>query len=493
MMKAFHRMIALCLASLLLLGAVGCAQDPNETETTASESNTVGENETVDEAAEALEALGEMDWGGKDFTVLYVNTLGGYQQEVEGEPLSEGSKTGLLSNAVYERNSLFEERCNLKFCTVGKDGAQAQAAVDAEVRAGSSSYQLMNHCLETTANMCTTGILYNYRNYNIDYRMPWWDAGTLSFELNGKVFFMSGAQNTVDDDVTYLMAYNKQLARDYHIEGLYETVHSGDWTLEYFESVLQGLSTDNGDGKWDKEDMYGLASANNLANSLFYGSDLRYVTTDPESGDPVLAMESGKIEKAVNVLNVARRLYHENNTAYVGNDQTFTHAAEIFADNRAVFFWHDATRFATFNSLMENDYGVLPPPKYDKQQERYYTWAHGVGSTLSIPETSGGADGFSNILEAYVILSHQKITPVYYDILLKSRSVRDSESVEILDTLFSNRVYDLPMYFTQFGLFDIANAVVQSNTDSFVSKYQASAKRFERTLGQILKQLENQN
>ena len=52
---------------------------------------------------------------------------------------------------------------------------------------------------------------------------------------------------------------------------------------------------------------------------------------------------------------------------------------------------------------------------------------------------------------------------------------------------------DLPMYFTQFGLFDIANTVVESNTDSFVSKYQASSKRFERTLGQILKKLEKQS
>ena len=493
MKHTFTRLCLFFLTAALLLSLFSCGETKEPSEEGPTTAPATNEEATVDEAAEALEALGEMDWGGEDFTVLYVNTLGGYQQEVEGEPLSEGSKVGILSNAVYERNSLFEERCNLKFCTVGKDGAQAQAAVDAEVRAGSSSYQLLNQCLETTANMCTTGILYNYRNYNIDYRMPWWDAGTLSFELNGKVFFMSGAQNTVDDDVTYLMAYNKQLARDYHIEGLYETVHSGEWTLEYFESVLQGLSSDNGDGKWDKEDTYGLATANNLANSLFYGAGLRYVVTDPESGDPMLAMDSGKIEKAVDVLNIARRLYHENNTAYVGGAQTFTHAAEIFADNRAVFFWHDATRFATFNALMENDYGVLPPPKYDKQQERYYTWAHGVGSTLSIPETSGGAEGFSNILEAYVILSHRTITPVYYDILLKSRSVRDPESVEILDDLFSNRVYDLPMYFTQFGLFDIANTVVESNTDSFVSKYQASSKRFERTLGQILKKLEKQN
>ncbi len=489
-MKQNMTRLCLCLLSMVMLLSLFSCGQTQEPDVSESATLSATEADTADEAAEALAALGELDWGGEDFTFLYVDDLGGYPEEVVGEPLSDSSSAGLLSNAVYERNTLFEERCNLKFRTVGKSGSAVQSSIQAEVSAGSSSYQLVSYCLELTANLCTTGILYNYLDYDIDYEKPWWDAGTLSFNLNGNVFFMSGAHNTVDNDVTYLMAYNKKLAEAYRIEGLYTTVQNGEWTLEYFENVLRGLSTDNGDGKWDQQDMYGLASAYTLANSLFYGAELRYVVTDPESGNPVLAMDDGKLEKAVNVLNATRRIYHENNTAYIGTTETFMHAAEIFADGRAVFFCHDASRFSLFNARMEEDYGVLPTPKYDKQQERYYTWAHGVGSTICIPETSGGAEGLGKIMEAYVILSHQTVSPVYYDVLLKSRSVRDPESVEILEDLFSNRVYDLPMYFTQFGFYEIATVVADTNQDSFISRYQSAAKRFDRTLSTILKKLE---
>jgi hypothetical protein len=199
------------------------------------------------------------------------------------------------------------------------------------------------------------------------------------------------------------------------------------------------------------------------------------------------------MERATNVLTIARHLYHEENITYKGVSQDGQRATDVFMEDRAVFFCEAASALSKFSGLMESDYGILPIPKYDKSQEKYYTWSNAVGSTLSFLTTNEKNEEFGRILEAYVILSHNTVSPAYYETLLKSRNVRDPESVEMLEILFTNRIYDMPNYFTQLGLSNIFTDAVKANTDSFASKYKAAASRFDRALEQIMRKLDKKD
>jgi hypothetical protein len=304
---------------------------------------------------------------------------------------------------------------------------------------------------------------------------------------------MSGAHNIVDNDVTYIMAFNKALAEEMQLSDPYATVRSGDWTLEHFLNLVKPLSADNGDGKWNHEDTYGLSALGTLPSILFYGSDLQYVRMDTDLDRPVLSLDEGRMERATNVLTIARHLYHEENITYKGVSQDGQRATDVFMEDRAVFFCEAASALSKFSGLMESDYGILPIPKYDKSQEKYYTWSNAVGSTLSFLTTNEKNEEFGRILEAYVILSHNTVSPAYYETLLKSRNVRDPESVEMLEILFTNRIYDMPNYFTQLGLSNIFTDAVKANTDSFASKYKAAASRFDRALEQIMRKLDKKD
>jgi hypothetical protein len=63
----------------------------------------------------------------------------------------------------------------------------------------------------------------------------------------------------------------------------------------------------------------------------------------------------------------------------------------------------------------------------------------------------------------------------------------------MLEILFTNRIYDMPNYFTQLGLSNIFTDAVKANTDSFASKYKAAASRFDRALEQIMRKLDKKD
>ncbi len=257
-MHSSKRLISLILTLLTLTVCLSlfsaCANDTEGKESTATDSadNSESESET-DPVVDAIEALRtKTDWGGADFGILYVNDIAGYTEEVEAEEKTsdESNSSAVINNAVHERNTLFEEYGNLTFVLIPTSTGAIGTAVNAEVQSGSGDFQLITQTTSATASMATSGALYNYLDLDIDYEKPWWDKGTLEFALDGRVFFMNGSFNIVDDDVTFVMMFNKQLREDYKVDNPYDTVKANEWTLDYFNSVISKLSNESsGDGK----------------------------------------------------------------------------------------------------------------------------------------------------------------------------------------------------------------------------------------------------
>lgn len=486
-------MTASTLVAAITLVACGQTNEPS-TDTSTDATDAVSEAETKDIAAEALAAIGDIDWGGGEFVVLYADDTGwAYDEEVIGKADASASVgSAVINDAVFERNTLFEDMCNLTYCQVPCSYAQAQTKLTAEVSGGTHSFHFISVGMGTSASNGTGGLLYNFLNFaSIDYDAPWWDEGTLNFNLGGNVFFMNGSHNIVDDDMTYVLAFNKPMLETYGFENPYNVVKNNAWTLDYFNNLIQTVSVDNGDGKWGMEDTYGFAASHIIGNTFFYGAGLQYVKNDKDTGEITLALDAGKMEKVTNVLDKAFEMIYEDHSAYMGNSNEYDNAAILFIGEQAMFFSENAYYLRSIASSMEKDFGILPVPKYDQAQDTYHTWVHSVGSTLSMPANVENPEEFEKVLEAYVILSYQTVKPAYYDTLLSSRNVRDPESVEILNVIFANRIYDMAQYYTSLGLSDLFYNCVCNHTDNFVSSYAKVEKRFERNLEQIMKKLEN--
>ena len=487
------KLLSLLLAGLMLLsGFVACA-DQTDDPAEQTSGGTTNEDETKDPVQAALDDLGEIDYGGREFTVLY----GAGQKEenygVNETVDQEGGASQIINDAVYERNTLLEDRCNLVYGNIEGDVSNMAKT---EASAPTGDFQFMDTSLRDQAALATNGYLYDFNALGIDLDGEWWDSGTASFVLADSVFFMTGSTNTRDDGVTYVLIFNKDMRKTYSetIPNPYDTVKSWEWTLDYFNNVIQGISSDNGDGKWDELDTYGFINTWEYGNTFFLASDLRYVINDETVDYPELFLaSSSNMEKALNVLELSRAIYHNNNASFMSPPGEEGKGLTAFKEGRGLFYGEVAQYLSTLNREMtEGNYGVLPVPKYDKAQEFYRTWTHDSGSAFSvtsaIPEKD--AEVIGQIMSAYAILSHQKLKPAYYDTMLKSRGVQDAESAEMLDLIFQNRVYDLAFYF-DLGFYDVFKSNVNNaNSEKFASSYSAAAKGFDRKLKSILRKLE---
>ena len=489
------RLLSLLLALLMAASTlVACGQNTEDPGAESGSSTIAATEEETNPVEDALNALrAEVDWGGNDFGIIYVNDIGGYTEEVEAEP-ENGDETGsgVINDAVFERNTLFEEYCNLNFVLVPTPNPSIGSAIMAEVQTGTGDFHLITTTADTAARNATSGYLYNYLDLDMDLEQDWWDAGTLDFALDGRVFFMDGSFNIVDDDVTFVFMFNKELRTEYQIANPYETVKAGDWTLDYFNSVVSQLATENGDGKWDENDTYGFSTPGSIGNTFFYGAGLKYVENSRDMDVPELVLDK-KMEQALNVLDMARSIIQENNSTYVAPHGSEGISRDVFIQGRSLFYCEAASYLRGLNANMEREYGVVPVPKYNKEQANYTTWRHSIGSTLSIPTTvaKGDMEQFSMVLETYALLSQKYVRPAYYDTMLTTRNVQDVESSEMLDLIFLNRTYDMAMYFTQLGFNGLFEQAALSSGNTFASSYQSNSKRFDKQIANILRKLQN--
>ncbi len=85
----------------------------------------------------------------------------------------------------------------------------------------------------------------------------------------------------------------------------------------------------------------------------------------------------------------------------------------------------------------KDSYGFLAQAK-----ENYLTRIEGCELPCA-PVTTQDAERPSIILDALAAESTDTVVKAYYDVALKGKYTRDEESVEMLDLIFANRIFDL--------------------------------------------------
>ena len=139
---------------------------------------------------------------------------------------------------------------------------------------------------------------------------------------------------------------------------------------------------------------------------------------------------------------------------------------------------------------MEHDFGVLPLPKYDESQDRYYTPLDTAVAYLSVPVCVSDTERCGIILEAMAAQSAETITPAYNETILKRKYTRDMESEEMLNIIMSNRVYELTNLFSWGNLSGGLTSLCQKGSADIASMYAkneaAVTKAIEKTFTNLL-------
>ncbi|MBO7297181.1 MAG: hypothetical protein J6V39_07960 [Clostridia bacterium] len=478
-----RRVLTLVLALITVLGMLAACATPDEQEQGLDNSSEALTGDAYDQALAKL----TVDMKGDNFVVLGRGDAGSSVSEI----MREEASSDPLENAVYNRNRALSEICKLNYIAKLTPSDALYDTLSNDIKAGAGEYAIAFPDMRVAGTMATKSMLKDFNDLSyINLDAEWWDQGTAEMSVVGKTFWMNSDINYLAHDVTFLTLFSKVMAQSQGLDDLYETVNNGEWTVDVFSTYAKKVSADlDGSGKYDENDAYGLIGTSTMGYAMFYGSEMRYVACD-EDGEPYIAMTDTDLLKASDLLDKVLDLLYSGHSSYIVAPGKEQDALRMFINNQGLFYLECA---GYINSLrnMSDDFGVLPLPKYSNEQERYATYVNPVSSTMVVPVGPKNYDDLSKAIETMAILSSESVIPTYYELVLKRKTVRDEESAQMLDIIFSNRIYDLACFYEQIGLMHLFQGAINGRTNSFSSKYSSATKKAEKELIRIVKRIED--
>jgi hypothetical protein len=384
-------------------------------------------------------------------------------------PISENGD--LINDAVYRRNTALEEKYNCKFVmhdfleTAGE--TQANLVVERNVKAGDKSYDLLMTHMIYGIDSATKGVFHDIAKFpNIDLSKPYWNKGANEGCSVGNRLYMGLSDLSFStNENLYCLFFNKKLMRDYGVEDPYELVRNNKWTFDKFAEVIKyGTADLDGNGKMDDKDRYGYIST--PAAQFFWAGGGHMMAKD-ENDIPYIDLINPK------TLDIYDKTYDIVNSEHTYSKELWWFTGDtigMFANSQGVFYGNQLCRVNELRNT-EFDFGIVPFPKYSSEQEKYYSCVGGRGSMMSVPLLGPSPEWTGIIIEELSYLSYKDILPVYYDVVLNVKLVRDEESVEMLKILFDSKVFD-PAYVMGSGFTGMWVDTMSRKNRDFVSAYE---------------------
>ncbi len=475
------KQIALWLVIAMLAASVtACGNTTAETTAdTAAATEAVTETEEQDARLAISDNLPASDFEGYDFRVItrdrddFINDVG-VELELTGD---------VVDDAIFNRNKTVEERFNVKLSATyaANDGAAVGSAVQAAVTAGDDTYDLAQNQVIGMASLATTGYYMDWYTQlpHVDLTKPWYIGNAAeALSVNGHAYGMIGEYALDVLRFTYCMYYNKDMALEYDLEDIYTVVSEGRWTYDYLKTLADTVYIDlNANGSKDFDDRLAI-SGDPYSAVVTYQYAFNNPTVSLVDGLPAVTMDREKAHDIVVKLNA---LYWESigglTEGWGAGSGTFT------AGNLLCYtgLFRDATGYGD----LDFDFAIIPYPKYDEAQENYYTMSDGAHGVLGVPITVSDPARTSIIIEALNAETYKTVVPAYFDIALKNRYSRDSESAAMLDLLMSSRVFDFG-YMYNTGIAFIIQNMVSKNSSNTESAYASSIKSTETKYEEVI-------
>ena len=474
-------------ALLLIATLASCGGEAAGTTDTTPVDTAPATTEAVTEPGYPALDTSSLDFGGDElriFSVQWGNVSKYYFPEEE---------TGdSVLDACYSRLRNVEEALNVKVAEPawGADG-QAHKDVMKTVQAGDDAYDMVfTHCIDGYSDYATNNAVYNLDALPyVNFEAPWWSKSMIdTFRIGTETYFGFGdiILNTPSS-----IFFNKEIAAEYDMPDHYQMVRDGKWTYDTFLTQARMVSIDvNGDGKMDYNDKTGYAGdlTESLGNIPFaVGIQLTKYTDDGLQ----LNFWSDKL------LEVFNKTYDYFLDPSVSQGY-FRHYADVgqgFGEGLALYTISNVNGMVNLRDA-DIEFGVVPMPKYDESQSEYrcYVWSPSVcvPTTILRPELVGAA------LEQFAYES-VPVTNAYIEDLIRGKSTRDTETLEMLDIIYDSQVLDIGGTYLGFDsnfrkVFYCFYDLMSTKNDNVASFYEKSEKAILKVLDNLYtKVIENQS
>ena len=457
-----RRLLAFTLSILMLLGTlVACAQTPDTEDTTpspeATNAITNAPEATEEETTESLydedgylksSLPDELDFGGETVTILWWNDV------EQPEFFIEQTNGELINDAIFKRNANVEEKMGVKLAWVdikgqyNSDGQNYANHVGNMYASGDTTYDIISAHSRTIALTAMSGYCAEMTKLDhLDFEKPWWPQVMLeTATINEKLYFVTGDASTNSIHQMYAIFYNKdQLQKYTNLVEPAQLVDDNNWTMETLFTMTSGLYTDlNNDQKANKGDFFGFTSLNWHFDAIYYGCGMTMLEKDADTTKLLKVADDWTSEKAI-TLAASVGDWIKKGDAYLDSNNY----ADIFISGNALLVMARHNDIASKIDNASFKYGIVPMPKYNKDQENYYTCMGNPVSLYSIYALSKDANRAAAVLECWASEAYRTTTPAIFESTFKLRLSDTSTESRMYDIIRGSVTFDLCRFFNR--------------------------------------------
>lgn len=490
---------ALLLALLMLTSTVACNNNEgNAKETKPVETEAPKETEEIDistlsdyERRQLIsDDLPDTTFKNKSFRVMTYDTKYG---DATYEIFVEDTTGDGCNDAVWKRNDYIQNRFKVKIECVADP--EPHITINNLVTAGTNDFELYGMYNFIVYSPINVKSAYNWLEVpHVNQDKPWHNKlANSNATLNSKLYSMCSDLSITSMTFTYAIFFNIQMATDngYTSQDLYKIVNDGEWTIDKLIEITSGMYNNiNGNDTRDAEDTYGFGYYVSNPADVWLSAFNQPICQIKDNKEIEVTFMSEKTDAILQKLLE----YQDNNPGFrkltVGTGNVQYDEETLFLNKKLVMA--PLRFYAAYTTLpqMDAEYSILPFPKWDTAQDRYYTNADDKFTAFVIPTTAyKNLDFIGTIYEALCAESYKKVYPVYYDEALKGRYSAEPETAEMIDLVMTGRNFDFSFQFGQsyfMNLPYLMREMLYNSKNNLASEYRKISKTLPKTLAREL-------
>ena len=495
-MKNFTKLLCLVLSLVMIVACfAACGGDKNTSEPTNQNKPTGGTpSDDVSDPTDrnsVKDTVPELNFKGDDLTFFVRNDNDLWKNEMD----VESTTTDTLFDAIYYRNSTVEKRLNVKIEQIGQAGTFSKSddwnsTLRNAVLTKSGDFDAAAIYASTGSALAVEGLYYNVLDLpHVNLDKPWWNQ-TIRNELTlfDTLYYLGGDIAITEITNGMTLFYNKNLFTEIYQTkdvNLYELVEKGEWTIDILHELVAGAWIDtNSDGVINEGDTVGYksnASGNNGSGGMdawipAMGINLTTIV----DGYPELTFYD---EHTVDAFEKVKALHLENEGALLGTgDNTkFTLGNQLFSMGNL----NSGSGFR----IMEDKYGLLPLPKFDKEQDDYYTTFDNTSSLVVVLSTCTEVEKTGATLELMAAESYRQVIPAYFEVCLQGKYSEAPEDAAMYDRVLNSFVFNFGFCYSTKSL-DGVGSLFRDLSIDIAQKYDANKIKYQEALDDLIDKLD---
>ena len=438
-----RKIVSALLLTALLAGCVSCGNDTGETTDSTNEKvpgNDMSDTGMSDEVTTEEYVYPPLDLDGAVLTILNPTTTWGFYTDIDRE-----EQTGdALGDKIYERNRKLEEKFNFTLDVVEENMYGIDSKLRSSVMADDAAYDVALGSSKLNVSLISDGLVYDlYDIPEINLGKPWWDQSVVNdATFEGSLFFALCDVSMFAFECTWGTYFNKDILAKNQLDTPYDLVREGKWTFDRLGEYMKAGASLNGDQSftWDADGsaVYGLSSYYEFAHIGIIACGETYISTD-KSGTPYFSLEENRFYDVV--AKLASLFGSEGEYLSINLDSPNNYFA-AFQNSRSMMMAGELKEIQNLRGA-DIDFGIVPLPKYDEEQKFYRSPVTSVVPVCMIPVTNAETAVTGVILDALAYESYRDVLPVFYEVNLSQKGLRDDDSIEMLGLIRDDRIFDV--------------------------------------------------